>query len=149
MVSKSKPAIPVLLHPSLVSFAFTVFDQFWEEKQNKTPVKALLSMFQFLINIFGLDENVKKCSEHDVVRLILEKFSFVLDSSEFPECSRLCLELFSLSSSIYVSPAAIHIVINKLTNKKAPVDAISRFVLTLTRLIGLPPHTPVIQKIAD
>ena len=129
MISKSKPAIPVLLHPSLVSFAFTVFDQFWEEKKNKTPVKALLSMFQFLINIFGLEENVKKCSENDVVRLILEKFSFVLDSSEFPECSRLCLELFSLSSSIYVSPAAIHIVINKLTNKKAPVDAISRFVL--------------------
>jgi len=128
---KATSNIPMILHPTLISFSFSVFDQFWENKSNRKPVKALLSMFKFIIFLYNREENIIKCSENDSIRLVLEKFSFVLDSGDFPECGKLILELFSSSSSFHVSPAALHIIINKLTNEKSPIEAITKCLVTL------------------
>ena len=123
--------MPLILHPTLICFAFSVLDQFWEDKKCKKPVKALINMFDFMIHLFSREENIKRCAENDAIRLILEKFSFVLDSTEFANCSRLLLELFSTSSSFHVSPAALHIIINKLTNEKAPIESLTQSLVTL------------------
>lgn len=55
----------------------------------------------------------------------------MLDSCDFPECSKLILELFSSSSSYHVSPAALHIIINKLTNAKSPIESLTKCLVTL------------------
>ena len=50
---RTAPNIPLILHPTLISFGFSVFDQFWENKNNLKPVKSLLAMLQFVIHLYN------------------------------------------------------------------------------------------------
>lgn len=128
---KSNINIPLILHPSLIGFCFSVLDQFWENKKDRKMVKSLLSMLKFMIRLYRREENIIRCSENNAIQLILEKNSFVLDSQDFPECANLILDLFSSSSSYHVSPTALRIIINKLTNTSAPIDALTQCLVTL------------------
>lgn len=50
---KALSNIPLILHPTLISFGFSVFDQYWENKTYRKPVRSLLSMFKFMIYLYN------------------------------------------------------------------------------------------------
>ena len=63
--------------------------------------------------------------------VILEENSKILDSRDNERASNYLLQLFSASSRFKVSPAALKIILNKLTNPAAPIESITKCLLEL------------------
>ena len=98
-----KEAIPTIAHPVLIKFAFYSFAEFWNgaDRQDPNLTECLVEMLKYLIQLFKLDKNVAQSADNDVINVILEKYSFILDTRTNEEASGICNFFFETSATLF------------------------------------------------
>lgn len=114
-----------VIFPCIIKTVFTIFGLFWEDITSTEELPGLIPLLEMTLSLLNSQKNVEICAKHNVVLLVLEKFNFLLDTEENKQITKLILELFSKSSRHYVSPAALQLVLNKLTRPRPPITDIT------------------------